>query len=134
MSQKASIKGSELRGNAWAFASNGDARSVLQRLLAKPGLISDQRDSLLDTGFFAKRAVLVFLWKPSMDAELVAGVESLVALGGGNELEDHLKQVLLYQAQWRQVRRQRSALRSRRLRVGTTAHQPQGSTWTDVTP
>jgi hypothetical protein len=132
MSKKQAINGSELQGNAWVFASIGDARAVHRRALAKPGFISDQHDSSLDTGFFAKRSVLVFLWGPSMDPELVASIESLVVLGGGNELEENLKQVLLSQAQLRQVRRQRSTLRSRRPRVGTTTHHPQESTWTDV--
>jgi hypothetical protein len=132
MSKKRGSNGSELQGNAWMFASIGDARAVYQRALATPGFISDQHDRSLDTGFFAKRSVLVFLWGPSMDPEVVASVESLVVLGGGNELEENLKQVLLCQAQLRQARLQRRTLRSRRPRVGTTTHHPQGSTWTDV--
>jgi hypothetical protein len=120
MPTRQGINGSELQGNAWGFASISDARAVYHHALAKPGLISDQHDSSLDTGFFAKRSVLVFLWGPRTDPELVASVESLVHLAGGTELEDNLKQVLLSQSQLRQVRRQRSKLRNRRPRVGTT--------------
>ena len=116
MSKKLDINGSELQGNAWVFASISDARAVHQRVLAKPGYISDQHDSWLDNGFFAMRPVLVFLWGPSLDPELVASVERLVALGGGNELEDNLKQALLAQAQLRQARRRWRGLRNRRPR------------------
>jgi hypothetical protein len=133
MSKKQGINGSELQGNAWVFASISDARAVYQSALAKPGFISDQHDSSLDTGFFAKRSVLVFLWGPRMDPELVASVERLVVLGGGNELEDNLKQELLRQARLRQARLRGRALRSRRPRGGMmTKHHPQGRIWTDV--
>jgi hypothetical protein len=114
MSKKRGIDGSALQGNAWVFASIGDARAVYQRALATPGFISDQHDRSLKTGFFGMRSVLVFLWGPSLDPELVASVEHLVVLGGGNELEDNLKQALLRQAQLRQARLRRRALRSGR--------------------
>jgi hypothetical protein len=133
MSKKQGINGSELQGNAWVFASIADARAVYQSALAKPGFISDQHDSSLDTGFFAKRSVLVFLWGPRIGPELVASVERLVVLGGGNELEENLKQELLCQARLRQARLRRRALRSSRPRGGMmTKHHPQGKIWTDV--
>jgi len=133
MSKKQGINGSELQGNAWVFASIADARAVYQSALANPGFISDQHDSSLDIGFFAKRSVLVFLWGPSMDPELVASVERLVVLGGGHELEDNLKQELLRQARLRQARLRGRALRSRRPRGGMmTKHHPQGRIRTDV--
>jgi hypothetical protein len=113
MSKKQGINGSELQGNAWVFASIGDARAVYQSALAKPGFISDQHDSSLDIGFFAKRSVLVFLWRPGMDPGLVASVEHLVVLGGGNALEENLKQELLRQARLRQARLRQARLRWR---------------------
>jgi hypothetical protein len=72
---------------------------------SQPEFISDQHDSLLDISFFAQRSVLVFLWRPRMDPELVAGVERLVVLGGGDALEENLKQELLRQSRlrWRAV-------------------------------
>jgi hypothetical protein len=106
MSKNRGINGSELQGNAWVFASIGDARAVSQSALAKPGFISGQHDSSLDIGFFAKRSVLVFLWGARMDPGLVASVEHLVVLGGGNALEENLKQELLRQARLRQARLQ----------------------------
>ena len=128
MNKKRPIKASELQGNAWAFASINDARAAYQTALAKPGFVSDTHDSSLDTGFFAKRPVLIFLWGPSMDPELVASVQRLAVLAGGNELEKELKQEVLRQARlrWR-------ALRSRRPRGGAiTKHHPQGKVWTDL--
>ncbi|HEX9871892.1 MAG TPA: hypothetical protein VGC99_25500 [Candidatus Tectomicrobia bacterium] len=110
MTKKRGIDGSELQGNAWVFASIADAQAVYQSALAKPGFISDQHDSSLKTGFFGMRSVLVFLWGPSLDPELVASVERLVVLRGGNELEDNLKQELLRQARRRQARRRWRAL------------------------
>jgi hypothetical protein len=128
MQPKRPSKGSDLQGNVWVFASINDARSVYQTALAKPGFISDTHDSSLDTGFFAKRPVLVFLWGSNMDPELVAGVGRLAMLAGGNELEEELKQELL-----RQARLRWQAMRSRRPRGGTiTKHHPQGRVWTDL--
>ena len=107
-----------------ATSEDADARAVHQRVLAKPGCISDQHLSSLDSGFFAMRPVLVFLWGASLDPELVASVERLVSQGGGKELEDNLKQALLSQVQLRQARRRWRALRSRRPRDGVmTKHQ-----------
>ena len=60
MPRKRPSKGSDLQGNAWAFASVNDARAVYQTALAKPGIISNTHDSSLETGFFASRPVLVF--------------------------------------------------------------------------
>ena len=128
MPRKRPRKGSDLQGNAWAFASINDARAVYQTVLAKPGFVSDRHDSSLDTGLFAKRPVLVFLWSSNMDPELVASVQRLAVLAGGYELEEELKQELLRQARlrWR-------ALRSRRPRGGTImTHHPQGQVWTDL--
>ena len=126
MSTKRDISGSELQGNAWAFASIGDARAVCRSVLAKPGFLSNQHDSLLDTGFFAKRSVLVCLWGPRVDPEFVASVESLIVLGGGNELEENLKQALLYQAQLRQARLRRLALLSTARRKRISNFKPTG--------
>jgi hypothetical protein len=114
MVKKQGANGSELQGNAWVFASISDARAVYQGTLAKPEFISDQHDSSLATGYFAEQSVLVFLWGPRVDPELVASVERLVALRGGNEMEENLKQALLRQAQLRQARLRRRVLRSRR--------------------
>jgi len=47
---------------------------VHQVILHKPGFISDTHDGSLNTGFFAKQPVLIFLWGPTMDPELVASV------------------------------------------------------------
>lgn len=114
MSERQRIEGSEPQGNAWVFASIRDARAVYRSVLAKPGFTSDQHDRSLETGFFAKRSVLVCLWGAKVDAEVVASVESLVVRGGGNELEDNPKRALLCQAQLRQTRLRRLAL----LRIG----------------
>jgi hypothetical protein len=116
MSKKRGSEESELQGNAWAFASSSDARAAYRSALAKPGFISDQHDSSLDTGFFGERSVLVFLWGPRMDRELVASVERLVVLRGGNEMEENLKQALLYQAQLRQARLRRRAAKQAAVR------------------
>ena len=133
MSKQRGINGSELQGNAWVFAFIGNAQAAYRRMLAKLGFISDQHDSSLATGFFAKRPVLVFLWGPSMEPELVASLERLAILGGGNELEENLKQELLRQARLRQDRQRWRGLRSRRPRGGMmTAHHPQGSIWMDL--
>ena len=105
MSKKRGINRSELQGNAWVFASIGDARAVYQSALATPGFTSEQHDSLLEIGFFGERSVLVFLSGPRMDRRLEASVEYLVALRGGNALEDNLKQELLRQGRQRQARR-----------------------------
>jgi hypothetical protein len=106
MSKNRGINGSDLQGNAWVFDSIGDARVVYQSAVAKPNFILGQHGSSLDIGFFAKRSVLVFLWGPRMDPGLVASVEHLVVLGGGNALEENLKQELLRQARLRQARLQ----------------------------
>lgn len=105
MSKQRGINRSELQGNAWAFASIGDARAVYQSVLETPGFISDPHESLLEIGFFGERSVLVFLWGLRMNPRLEASVEYLVALRGGNALEDNLKQELLRQARRRQARR-----------------------------
>jgi hypothetical protein len=109
MSKNRRIDESELQGNAWVFAYIGNAQAAYRRVLAKSGVISDQHDSSLATGFFAKRPVLVFLWGPTMDPEFVASIERLATLGGGNELEENLKQELLRQARlrWRGPRNRR---------------------------
>ena len=122
MSKNRGINGGELQGNAWAFASIGDARVVYQSALAKPGLVSGQHDSSLDIGFFAKRSVLVFLWGSRMDPGLVASVEHLAVLGGGNALEENLKQELLHQARLRQARLQWRAAKQGALRRDETIH------------
>ena len=83
MSKKRRIKGSELQGNAWVFACMGNAQAAYRRVLAKSEVISDQQDSSLATGFFGKRPVVVFLWRPSMDPEFVTSIERLAILGGG---------------------------------------------------
>ena len=128
MAKKRPIKASELQSNAWAFASINDARAVYQTVLAKPGFISDKHDSSLDTGFFAERPVLIFLWGPSMDAELVASVQRLAVLAGGCELEEELKQELL-----RQIRLRWRVLRPKGPKGGTVIkHHPHGKVWTDL--
>ena len=133
MSKKRRINGSELQGNAWVFACIANAQAACRRMLAKSEVISDQQDSSLATGFFGKRPVLVFLWGPSMKPELVASLERLATLGGGNELEESLKQELLRQARQRQDRRRWRGLRSRRPRGAVmTAHHPQASMWMDL--
>jgi hypothetical protein len=119
---------SDLQGNVWAFLGINHAQAVYQAILHTPGFIADTHDSSLDTGFFAKQPVLIFLWGPTMDPELVASVQRRAVLAGGHELEDALKQELLRQARlrWR-------AMRSQRPRGGTiTKHHPHGRVWTDV--
>ena len=128
MNKKRPSKASELQGHAWAFASINDARAVYQTALANPGFIADTHDSSLDTGFFAKQPVLIFLWGPTMDPEFVASVQRLAMLAGGQELAEALKQELLSQARqrWR-------AMRSQRPHGGTISkHHPHGKVWTDV--
>src|SRR5262245_11486789 len=109
MAKNRRIHGSGLQGNAWMFAHIANAQAAYRRVLAKSEGISDQHNSSLATGFFAKRPVLVFLWGASMDPELVASIERLAILGGGNELEEELKQELLRQARlrWRGPRSRR---------------------------
>jgi hypothetical protein len=109
MSKERRIHGSELQGNAWVFDCIGNAQAAYRRVLAKSEVISDQQDSSLATGFFGKRPVLVFLWRPGMDPEFVASIERLAILGGGNELEENLKEELLRQARlrWRGPRSRR---------------------------
>jgi hypothetical protein len=113
MSKNRRMDGSELQGNAWVFACIANAQAAYRRVLAKTEVISDQQDSSLATGFFGKRPVFVFLWRPSMDPELVASIERLAILGGGSELEENLKQELL-----RQARQRRRGPPSRRPRGG----------------
>ena len=128
MAKKQPIRATELQGNAWVFASINDARTVYQTVLATPGFISDKHDSSLDTGFFADRPVLIFLWGPSMDAELVATVKRLAVLAGGSELEEDLKQELL-----RQIRLRWRVMRPKGSKGGTVLkHHPQGKVWTDL--
>jgi hypothetical protein len=82
----------------------------------------------LDTGFFAERPVLIFLWGPSMDAELVASVQRLAVLAGGCELEEELKQELL-----RHIRLRWRVLRPKGPKGGTVIkHHPHGKVWTDL--
>jgi hypothetical protein len=128
MQGKHPSKGSALQGNAWVFPGIGHARAVHQVILHTPGFISDTHNSSLDTGLFAKQPVLIFLWGPTMDPELVASVQRLAVLAGGLELDEALKQELLRQARlrWR-------AMWSKRPRGGTiTKHHPQGRIWTDL--
>jgi hypothetical protein len=128
VAQKRPIKASELRGNAWAFPAIGNVRAVYETVLAKPGFISDQHDSSLDTGFFADRPVLVFLWGPSVDAELVASVHRLAILGGGSELDEDLKQEAL-----RQIRLRWRVMKPKGTKGGTVIkHHPRGKVWTDL--
>jgi len=120
MSKKRGMNGSELQGNAWVYACIGNAQAAYRRVLAKSGVISDQQDSSLATGFFGERPVLVFLWRPSIDPKFVASIERLAILGGGKELEENLKQELL-----RQVRLRWRGPRSTRPRGGMmTMHHP----------
>lgn len=128
MKHQRPLKGSDLQGNAWAFASIDDARAIYQLMLRRPGFISTHHDSSLDTGFFAHRPILIFLWGPTMALNLVQSVQHLATLAGGTELPEDLKEELLRQARlrWR-------ALRSRRPRGGNiTRHHPQGKVWTDL--
>jgi hypothetical protein len=122
------MKASELDGTAWAFASISAAQAVYQTALAKPGFVSDRHDSSLDTGFFASRPVLIFLWGPSMDPELVESVQRLAVLAGGSELEEGLKQELL-----RQIRLRWRVMRPKGAKGGMVIkHHPQGRVWTDL--
>jgi hypothetical protein len=122
------MKASDLDGTAWAFASISAAQAVYQTALAKPGFVSDRHDSSLDTGFFASRPVLIFLWGPSMDPELVESVQRLAVLAGGSELEEGLKQELL-----RQIRLRWRVMRPKGAKGGMVIkHHPQGRVWTDL--
>jgi hypothetical protein len=122
MPRKRPSQWSDLQGNAWVFLGINHARAVHQVILYTPGFISDTHDSSLDTGFFAKQLVLIFLWGPTMDPELVVRMQRLVVLVGGDELEDVLKQELL-----RQARLRWHAMHSQRPQGGTiTKHHPHG--------
>ena len=128
MKKKRPTKGSDLEGNAWAFPSITDARAVYLTVIKRPGFISTGHDLSLDTGFFDRRPVLVFLWGPTVDPESVTSVERLATLAGGNELADERKKQLLRQARlrWR-------ALRSKRPLGGTLQrYHPHGKVWTDL--
>lgn len=102
-------KGSDVEGDAWTYGSINDARAVYHTALATSGFVSDTHDSSLDTGFFANQPVLVFLWGPTMNPALVASVQRVAVLGGGNELAQEVKQELLRQARlrWRALRGKR---------------------------
>ena len=120
--------GNDLQGNAWVFRGIDHARAVHQVILHTPGFIADTHDSSLNTGLFAKQPVLIFLWGPTMDPELVASIQRLAVLAGGHELEDVLKQELL-----RQARQRWRTMRSQKPHGGTISkHHPHGKVWTDV--
>lgn len=128
MKKKRPTKGSDLEGNAWAFASIHDARAVYQTILKRPGFMVGKSDCSLDTGFFNRLPVLVFLWGDNVDPEHIKSVEVLAILAGGRELAKEMKEELLRQVglRWR-------ALRAKRPRGGTIQrHHPHGKLWTDL--
>lgn len=128
MKKRRPPKGSDLEGNAWGFPSLEAARGVYQAALKQPALMTGAHDASLDTGLFAHHPVLVFLWGPSVDPEVVRSVELLATLGGGRELVKEMKAEVL-----RQVRLRWRALRSRRPLGGTLMrHHPHGQVWTDL--
>ncbi|MDP3779315.1 MAG: hypothetical protein Q8R30_04710 [bacterium] len=128
MNKKRPHKGSDLAGNAWMFATIDAARTVYQTILKKPGFMVGKADCSLDTGFFNRQPVLIFLWGDTVDPEHVKSIETLAVHAGGTELAPELKAELL-----RQVRLRWRALRAKRPRGGMIQrHHPHGKLWSDL--
>ena len=123
------IRISELQGRAWAFSTIEDARIAYHVALKQPGFLSAQHDCSLVTGMFEDQAVLTFVWGPNVEQRLLAIVDTLALLAGGNPLDKVREKKLV-----EQVRLRWQALRPPGPRGGTIIkHHPHGKVWSDLT-
>lgn len=126
MNKKRLTKGSDLEGNAWAFATLAEARAVYQTVLAQTRSLYRDHDWSLQTGFFAGTPFFLFLWEPNVHPEFVMSVERLAIRAGGDTLGHDTKTEMLRQARlrWRVMRKPHG---------GTVIkYHPQGKKWTDL--